>query len=145
MSEKSLVFGSDHAGLGLKGYLIKRFKPDYEIIDVGANKDQSCDYPEYAVLACREVLERGCPGILVCGTGLGMSMMANRIKGIRAALCANEFMARMSRLHNNANVLCLGDRIIGSELGAAIAAEFLACEFEAGRHARRVDMIDSLI
>jgi ribose 5-phosphate isomerase B len=139
-----LVFGSDHAGLGLKKHLMEHFKSAYEIIDVGTQDTSSCDYPQYAVLAAREVLKRDCLGILVCGTGIGMSMVANRIKGIRSALCANEFMARMSRKHNDANILCLGDRVIGSELAASIAEEFLTWEFEGGRHARRVEMMDSL-
>ncbi len=144
MTVEQLVFGSDHAGINLKNVLMENLSREYEVIDVGTQTEASCDYPDYAVRLSGEILERNCLGILICGTGLGMSMAANRIKGVRAALCANEFMARMSRLHNNANVLCMGDRVIGVELGISIAREFLKNGFEAGRHSRRVDMIDSL-
>ncbi|MFO7817437.1 MAG: ribose 5-phosphate isomerase B [Thermodesulfobacteriota bacterium] len=144
MTRQTIIFGSDHAGIGLKNNLIGHLSGENETIDVGTTECSSCDYPQYAVKLCTQVLERKCLGILICGSGIGMSMVANRIKGIRAALCANEFMARMSRRHNNANVLCMGDRVIGVELAISIAEEFLNNSFEAGRHARRVELIDSL-
>jgi ribose 5-phosphate isomerase B len=110
--------------------------------DVGTYSLESCDYPNIAGKLATEVLGLKATGILICGSGIGMSITANRFEGIRAALCANEYMARMSRMHNDANVLCMGERIIGVDLAKAITDAFLDTEFEAGRHQRRVDLID---
>lgn len=137
-----IIFGSDHAGLGLKGVLMDHLRGRFETRDVGTHSPDSCDYPEIAVRLATEVLTQGATGILICGSGIGMSITANRFAGIRAALCANEYMARMSRLHNDANVLCLGERIIGVDLAKAITDAFLNTAFEGGRHQRRVDLID---
>lgn len=139
-----IIFGSDHAGLGLKEILIKHISGRFEIHDVGAYSRESCDYPNIALELTRRVLSEDALGVLVCGSGIGMSIVANRMPGIRAALCGNEHMARMSRRHNDANVLCLGERIIGSDLAAAILDAFLDTSFEGGRHQRRVDLIDTL-
>ncbi|MDQ1284633.1 MAG: ribose 5-phosphate isomerase, partial [Thermodesulfobacteriota bacterium] len=104
-----------------------------------------CDYPNFAHNVCKNVRSNpGNLGILICGTGIGMSMAANRFKGIRAALCANEYQARMSKAHNDANVLCLGSRVIGQDLALSIIRVWLESEFEGGRHQRRVDLIESL-
>ena len=140
---RTVVFGSDHAGFGLKNILMEHLKDRCQAVDVGTHSLDSCDYPLVAGDLAREVLARQAVGILICGSGIGVSMAANRFPGIRAALCANEYMARMSRMHNDANVLCMGERIIGVDLAKAIADAFLATGFEGGRHQRRVDLIDS--
>lgn len=141
-----IAFGSDHAGYDLKLIVM-----DYlalhgmDLVDVGCKSSVSCDYPRFAHDVCDLVLKDEVQlGILVCGTGIGMSMSANRYKGIRAALCANEYQARMSRAHNDANVLCLGSRVVGSELALSIVAAWLDANFEGDRHSRRVNLIDEL-
>jgi ribose 5-phosphate isomerase B len=140
-----VIFGSDHAGFVLKEHLKTFAAPlGFEAVDVGTDSSASCDYPLFAAKLCDQVLEKGCLGVLICGTGLGMSMAANRRPGIRAALCANEYMARMTRLHNNANVLCLGERWIGPGLAESVLETFLKTQFEGGRHQRRIDLFDTL-
>ncbi len=140
-----VIFGSDHAGFTLKEQL-KDFAASlgFEPVDVGTNSRESCDYPQFAFRLCDLVLEKRCLGILVCGTGIGMSMAANRRSGIRAALCSNEYMARLTRMHNDANVLCLGERWAGPGLALSIAETFLKTEFEGGRHQRRIDLFDTI-
>jgi len=140
-----VIFGSDHAGLVFKNQL-KEFAKSlgFEPIDVGTDTAASCDYPVFAFKLCDLVLEKNCLGILICGSGIGMSMAANRRKGIRAAICANEFMTRATRLHNDANVLCLGERWMGPGLAQSITEVFLTTQFEGGRHQRRIDLIDTL-
>jgi ribose 5-phosphate isomerase B len=139
----TIVIGSDHAGLELKRILAAHFAMgEYEVIDVGPETGASCDYPDYAFKVCDEVLARGCLGVLICGSGIGMSMAANRVRGIRAALCTTEYHARLSRAHNDANVLCLGERITGAGLAVSIADTFLAGSFEGGRHQKRVELFD---
>jgi len=140
-----VIIGSDHAGFVLKQH-VATFAASlgFDVIDVGCDAPVSCDYPLFAGKLCDQVLAKDCLGILICGSGLGMSMAANRRKGIRAALCGNEYLARMSRLHNNANVLCLGERWIGPGLAEAVTAAFLQTQFEGGRHQRRIDLFDSL-
>ena len=133
---------SDHAGHALKD-LIARELPrlGFTVTDHGTDSCESCDYPEFAHKLCDAVLAERGRGILVCGSGIGMSMAANRHDGIRAALCTTELHARLSRLHNDANVLCLGARITGDELALAIVMAFLETSFEGGRHQRRIDKI----
>jgi ribose 5-phosphate isomerase B len=139
----TIVIASDHAGLALKKVLAAHLaEQGHEIVDLGTDSEASCDYPVYAFKACDEVLARGCLGVLICGSGIGMSMAANRVRGIRAALCTSEFHAVKSRAHNDANILCLGERITGAGHAASIADAFLAQEFEGGRHQRRVDLFD---
>ncbi len=138
-------FGSDHAGFAIKNQLKEAAaRLGFEVLDVGCDSTASCDYPVFAKAACDIVLERGCLGVLICGTGLGMSMAANRRPGIRAALCANEYMARLTRQHNNANVLCLGERWMGPALAQSVLEIFLTTQFEGGRHQRRIDLFDTL-
>ena len=140
---KTIHIASDHAGFALKSAVIAHLAQQGRAVrDHGTDSAQSCDYPVYAQALCKAVLESGDPGILICGSGLGMSMMANRFRGIRAALCANEFLAAASRRHNNANVLCLGERVVGGGLALAIVDAFLREEFEGGRHQGRIDMLD---
>jgi ribose 5-phosphate isomerase B len=145
MSSPTVVIGSDHAGFDLKTAITRHLQEaDFEIKDLGARSQESCDYPLIAGDVCREVLASGNPGILICGTGMGMSMAANRFPGIRAALCTNEYLARMTRAHNNANVLCLGSRVLGDELAKSIVNVFLAADFEGERHQRRIEQIETL-
>jgi ribose 5-phosphate isomerase B len=139
---RTIIFGSDHAGFGLKNILMEHLAGRFDTIDVGTHSLKSCDYPNIAGKLATEVLALKATGILICGSGIGVSITANRFEGIRAALCANEYMARMSRMHNDANVLCMGERIIGVDLAKAIVDAFLGTEFEGGRHQRRVDLID---
>lgn len=143
--KRLIHLASDHAGFALKSAIILRLSSlDYDVVDHGAHSSESCDYPVYARQLCNAVLEKGGSGILICGTGIGMSMAANRMPGIRAALCATEFQARATRQHNDANVLCLGERVTGTGLAFAIVDAFLDTAFEGGRHQRRIDLFDSL-
>ena len=136
-----VAIGNDHGGLNFKDELLALLEElGHEVDDFGCNTTDSVDYPDYADLVCKGVLEGGCDrGILICGSGVGMSMAANRRSGIRAALCQEQFAARMSREHNNANVLCLGARIIGPSLAIEIVRTWLETEFAGGRHQRRID------
>jgi ribose 5-phosphate isomerase B len=142
---KTVFLGSDHAGLELKTVVAAHLAAaGHSVVDLGPSEAKSVDYPDFAKAVCAKVLEtQGACGILICGTGIGMSMAANRIPGIRAALCVNEYLARMTRLHNDANVLCLGERVIGQGLAASIVAAFMDTAFEGGRHQRRVDLIET--
>ncbi len=143
--KQMVVIGCDHAGYPLKQELVIFLREmGFEVKDVGTHSTDSCDYPIFARDLCQVVVEEGVPGILICGSGIGMSMTANRIKGIRAALCMNEYMARMSRRHNNANVLCLGARIIGIDLAREMVRVFLEEKFEGGRHLRRIRLMDGV-
>ena len=140
-----LVFGSDHAGFHLKQTLTEHLQGrGFEIVDVGTHTLDSCDYPAIAAKLAEKVLAEKALGVLICGSGIGVSMTANRFHGIRAALCTNEYMARMSRMHNDANVLCLGERIIGVDLAKGILDAFLATSFEGDRHLRRINLIDTV-
>ncbi|HML54084.1 MAG TPA: ribose 5-phosphate isomerase B [Solidesulfovibrio magneticus] len=142
---KTVFLGSDHAGLELKTVVAAHLAAaGHIVVDLGPSEAKSVDYPDFAKAVCAKVLETtGSCGILICGTGIGMSMAANRIPGIRAALCVNEYLARMTRLHNDANVLCLGERVIGQGLAASIVDAFMDTAFEGGRHQRRVDLIET--
>ena len=133
----------DHAGLDLKDILKHALEErGFSVTDHGTHTRESCDYPQFAHALCHAVeAEADGRGILICGTGIGMSMAANRHAGIRAALCTTELHARLTRRHNNANVLCLGARITGVELALAIMAAFLDTDFEGGRHQRRIDQL----
>lgn len=139
-----IFIGNDHGAVNLKKEIIK-FLVDqgYEVINLGVDEEKSVDYPEYGKLVARKVLENeGALGIVMCGTGIGISIAANKVPGIRAALCTNEYMAEMARRHNNANILALGGRVIGPELAKNIVKAFLNASFEGGRHQRRIDMIE---
>lgn len=137
------VIGNDHGGLELEEVVKDELeKLGHEVYHVGAYDSESVDYSDYAKNACTEVIEgRADFAILICGTGLGMSISANKIQGIRAACVSEAYSARMSRAHNNANTLCIGARVIGSETCRMIVDEFVNTEFEGGRHQRRVDKI----
>jgi len=133
----SIFIASDHAGFELKEYL----KNYFNFSDLGTYENSSCDYPIFAQKMCNQIKE-GDKGILICGTGVGMSIAANRFKHVRAALCFNEEMAILSRQHNDANVLVLGARIISAEIARNCVEKFLSTDFEGGRHQRRLDLID---
>jgi len=139
-----LALGSDHAGFELK----ERLKPllaslGHSVEDLGTHGTESVDYPEYAFAVCLRVLGGEADrGILVCGSGVGMSMTANRMKGIRGVLCTDLYLARYSRLHNDANVLCLPGRLMGSGLAEEVVRTWLETPFEGGRHLRRVEKMD---
>lgn len=138
-----LAIASDHAGLTLKNEIVGLLKAkNIELDDRGAHSNDSVDYPDFATDVAGRVAEgKATLGILICGTGIGMSIVANKVRGVRAALCTSELEARMARAHNDANVLCLGQRVIGPGLAAAIVEAFLAQPFEGGRHERRVQKI----
>lgn len=135
-----LAFSSDHAGLALRAELVEAARRlGHEAEDLGPSGGESVDYPDWAVMVTGALSAgRADLGILVCGTGTGMSISANKVRGIRAALCRSEFEARMARSHNDANVLCLGQRVTGAGLGIAILEAFLSTSFEGGRHCTRV-------
>ncbi len=140
---QSIHLASDHAGIDLKTTLAEHLgKKGIKVVNHGTDSRESCDYPVLAHKLCAAVEATGEPGILICGTGIGVSIAANRHAGIRAALCTTELHARFARLHNNANVLCLGARVTGVELAQAIVDAFLEASFEGGRHQRRLDLLN---
>jgi len=139
-----IAFGCDHAATQLKQELIK-FVEDlgHSAKDFGTFTQERADYPEYGKKAAQAILDGECNlGILICGTGVGMSIVANKIKGIRAVVCTEPFSAKLSREHNNTNVLCLGARVVGNELAQMIVKIWLLAEFQGGRHAERVAMYE---
>ncbi len=144
MEKRKIFIGADSAGYHLKEEIKQNLKDSgYDVTDCGCNSDASCHYPIFANEVCENVKKdlNGSFGILICGTGIGMSMCANKHRGIRAALCSDTFSARMTRVHNDANVICLGARVIGPCLAHDIIDSFLAAEFEGGRHSVRIDMM----
>ncbi|HOI24867.1 MAG TPA: ribose 5-phosphate isomerase B [Caldisericia bacterium] len=143
MKCKKIVLGSDHGGFELKQELACFLKENgHLIVDVGSYSTMSTDYPDIALLLCSQILtEQDSIGILICGSGIGMSISANKIHGIRAALCSEPLSARLSREHNNANVLCLGARMIGSSMAKEIVHQFLEADFSGDRHLRRIQKI----
>ena len=147
MNKRRIFIGADSAGFPLKEHLVGYLREKgYEVFDLGTDSTASCHYPDYAAKVCKNVQGDldGSFGILVCGTGVGMSMCANKYKGIRAALCGDTYSAKMTRRHNDANLLCLGARVIGSCLAEDITDAFLENSFEGGRHAIRVDMMSEI-
>lgn len=140
-----IAIGSDHAGYNLKTEIIEQLKAkNMVILDVGCN-GESCDYPDIAAEVAKNVAEGKCDkGILICGTGVGMSIAANKVNGIRAALCGDYFTAKYTRMHNDSNILCMGARTIGPGTAAEIVDVFLDTEFEGGRHQRRIDKIKDI-
>ena len=138
-----LIVGSDHGGFNLKGHVVKELeKLGHQVTDVGVFTADSVDYPDIAKGIATRVAEAEFErGIIVCGTGQGVAMAANKVHGVRAAVVSDTFSAKMARAHNDANVLCLGERVVGSGLAMELVAAFLATNFEGGRHATRVDKI----
>jgi len=142
----NIVVGSDHAGFKLKELVKSHLERRGHLVeDAGPAAPESCDYPVYGLKVARLVAGGAYEqGVLICGTGLGMSMAANRVRGARAALCTNEFQARMARAHNDANILVLGERVVGSELALSILDAYLETRFEGGRHERRLALLDQM-
>ena len=140
----TIYIASDHGGFNLKTFLVQHLKSKgHDVHDLGPADPASCDYP----LKARDVTDallknEEALGILVCGTGIGMSMAANRVPGIRAAVCTNEFHASYARAHNNANIICLGERVTGQGIAADMVDIFLSTPFEGGRHLRRIHLFD---
>ncbi len=145
MADK-VIFGSDHAGLVLRAEAIRVAREKgLEVEDLGPFSADAVDYPDYARAVAQAVASGASRfGVLVCGTGIGMSIAANKVKGVRAAHCTTEYEARMARAHNDANVLCLGGRVLGVGQAASVVEAFLAQTFEGGRHQRRVDKISAM-
>jgi len=137
-----IAIGSDHAGYELKQHLIGLLEVDYEVIDLGTGSTESCDYPQFCAAVGRAVRDGEAEvGIVLGGSGQGEQLAANKVHGVRAALCNDLFTARLARAHNDANVLSMGARVVGVGLAEEILATFLATEFEGGRHARRVAQV----
>ncbi len=141
-----LAIGCDHGGYELKKEITAHLiKNGIEFKDFGTYDGNSVDYPDIAKLVCKSILDGECEnGILVCGTGIGISIAANKHKGIRAAVCSDEFSAKFTRIHNDANVLCLGGRVVGPGLACELVDIFLSTGFEGGRHALRVNKITEI-
>ena len=141
-----IAVASDHAGLPLKREIMKLLdERGLECRDYGTFTEESCDYPAFGEAAARAVASGECErGILFCGTGIGISLAANKVRGIRCAVCSEPYSARMSRLHNDANMLALGARVVGVDLARMIVETWLDADFEGGRHSRRVEMITAI-
>ncbi len=141
-----IALGNDHAAVEMKEF-VKAYLEEkgYEVLNLGTDTHDSVDYPEYGAAVGRAVVSGDADlGIAICGSGVGISISANKIKGVRAVCCSEPYSARMSRQHNNANVLCFGARVIGQEMAKMIIDEWLAAEFQGGRHQKRVDKIIAL-
>jgi len=138
--------GSDHAGVDLKHFTVTLLQQKgHEVIDLGPYDHDRVDYPDYAVKVSQNVLkDPAAQGILICGSGIGMSMAANRFKGIRAALCHDAYTAQVAREHNNANILCFGERIIGQGVAESVVDAWIGAHFEGGRHNARVAKIEAI-
>lgn len=140
-----IAIGCDHAGVEMKKEIIKAMsEKGFEFKDFGTDGD-ACDYPDIAEVVCKSVVSGECErGILICGTGIGMSIAANKVKGIRAALCSDSFSTKFTRLHNDSNIMCMGARTLGTGLACELAEIFLTTGFEGGRHQRRIDKITNI-
>jgi len=141
-----IAIGCDHGGFEHKNVIAEHLKNrGFDIVDCGIYENKSVDYPDIAVKVCEQITSGACErGILVCGTGIGLSRAANKIKGIRAAACSEHFSAKYTRLHNNSNILCLGGRVIGVGTAIELVDLFVDTEFEGGRHQTRVDKITAI-
>lgn len=141
-----IAIGADHAGYELKQHIAEYLiAQGHQVQDYGVHSAEPADYPDIAVLVARAIVAREAErGILVCGSGIGMSLAANKVPGIRAAVCTDCYMARVAREHNDAQILCLGGRVLGIGLALEVTQAFLSSEFSGGRHARRVDKISAL-
>ena len=143
-TKRKIAIGCDHAGFGIKSPIAQHIiDKGYEVVDVGTYSADSCHYPTYAEAVCEKILSGECElGILICGTGIGMSIAANKHNGIRAACCSDTFSARLTREHNNANVLCFGERVVGIGLATDLVDAFLEAEYSnSGNHVTRVAML----
>ena len=147
MSVKKIVVGCDHAAYELKLKVVEHLNErGFDVTDVGTNSSDSCDYPVFADALCKKLQNGECErGILICGTGIGMSIAANKHAGIRAACCSDSYSARLTREHNDANVLCFGARVVGEGTALDLVDIFVDTEYMGGKHARRVAMLDELL
>lgn len=142
---KKIIIASDHGGVKLKRFLAGHLNEKYEVVDKGCHNDTPVDFPDYAEMCCHDVLKiPGSTGILICGSGIGMSIAANKIDGIRAALCCSEYHCRMARMHNDANVLCMGERFTAFSYAVLMTDIFLNTGFNGGRYALRADKIKEI-
>ncbi len=141
-----VAIGNDHAGIELKNHVLNWFKENnIDYIDCGCGNGEKADYPNVAKTVSEKITSKQADkGILICGTGVGMSIAANKINGIRAAVCSDYYSVKFTRLHNDANILCIGARVVGDEYALELVNVFLNTEFEGGRHQNRVDLITSL-
>ncbi len=141
-----IAIGNDHVAVELKNHITKYVEAKgYTVVNFGTDSSESCDYPIYGEKVARAVASGECDlGILICGTGIGISLAANKVKGIRAAVCSEPYSARLTRQHNNANIIAFGARVVGQAMAEMIVDEFLGAEYEGGRHQRRVDMITKI-
>ena len=146
MSKIKIALASDHGGFNLKSKIKDYLQSNgYEISDFGTDSTESCDYPDYALPAAEEVASGKCDrGIIVCTTGVGVSIVANKVPGVRCALCQDEYCAEFTRRHNNANVLALGGKVVTEEIALKLVDIFLNTEFEGGKHQRRVEKITAV-
>lgn len=138
-----IAMGNDHAAVEMKQEIMTYLREKgYEVLNLGTDSSESCDYPLYGEKVGQAVASGEADlGIAICGTGIGISLAANKVPGIRAAVCSEPYSAKLSRMHNDTNVLCFGARVVGTELAKMIVDEWLSAEFLGGRHQRRVDMI----
>ncbi len=141
-----IAIGNDHVAVEMKKH-IKKYLEDkgYEIVNFGTDSNDRCDYPIFGKKVAKAVASGECElGILICGTGVGISLAANKVKGIRAAVCSEAYSARLTRQHNNANIIAFGARVVGEATAEMIVDEFLSAEYEGGRHQRRIEMITAI-
>ena len=141
-----LAVGADHGGYHLKTFILKYLtEQGHECVDYGCDSPERCDYPVYGERVARAVASGECElGVLICGTGIGISLAANRVPGIRAAVCSEPYSAQLTREHNNANIICFGARVVGEGTAMTIVDAFLSAKFQGGRHAERVAMLDNI-
>ena len=141
-----IAIGNDHVALEMKNHIKEYLEAKgYEVIDFGTYTSERCDYPVYGKKVADAVVSKECDlGILICGTGIGISLAANKVKGIRAAVCSEPYSAKLTRQHNNANIIAFGARVVGEATAEMIVDEFLNAEYEGGRHQKRIDMISAI-
>lgn len=141
-----IAIGNDHVAVGMKNHITEYLTAKgYEIVNFGTDTSERCDYPVYGKKVAEAVVSGECElGILICGTGIGISVAANKVKGIRAAVCSEPYSARLTRQHNNANIIAFGARVVGEATAEMIVDEFLNAEYEGGRHQARIDMISAI-
>lgn len=141
-----IAIGNDHTAVAMKNHITKYLEEQgHEIINFGTDSEERCDYPIYGKKVADAVASGECErGILICGTGIGISLAANKVKGIRAAVCSESYSARLTRLHNNANIIAFGARVVGEATAEAIVDAFIGTDYEGGRHQKRIDMITAI-
>ena len=141
-----IAIGNDHTAVQMKNH-IKNYLEErgHEVVNFGTDSEERCDYPVYGKKVAEAIVKGECErGILICGTGIGISLAANKVKGIRAAVCSESYSARLTRQHNDANIIAFGARVVGEATAEMIVKEFINTEYEGGRHQRRVDMISAI-